>query len=100
MNWISVKERLPQGYESPVLAYYKNSLGNGRRVKAFYAPEKTIESDPEGDSYDEYDEDTETYYLREGWYECIDNWEDFSSVYIYQGNITHWMPLPEPPEDV
>ena len=46
-----------------------------------------------------YDEETDEYYLLEGWYEIIKNWEDYSSVVI-DDFITHWMPLPEPPKGV
>jgi hypothetical protein len=44
---------------------------------------------------DEYDEATDTYYLKEGWLELIENWDEFSSVYFDSRNIvTGWMPAP------
>lgn len=36
--------------------------------------------------------------LEAGWYECIDNWDDYTEVSIHQGEPTHWKPLPTPPE--
>jgi hypothetical protein len=33
-----------------------------------------------------------------GWYECIDNWDDYTEVAIYEGEPTHWMPLPKAPQ--
>ena len=96
-EWISVEDELPTSKN--VLVHYKNSLGRYRIVKAFYAPQSTIESNSESDAYDEYDEEKDTYYLKQGWYECIDNWEEWSSIFIHEGEITHWMPLPEPPND-
>lgn len=33
-----------------------------------------------------------------GWYECIDNWDEYSQVAINEGEPTHWMPLPTPPK--
>ena len=33
-----------------------------------------------------------------GWYECIDNWDDYTEVAIHEGEPTHWMPLPAPPQ--
>ena len=50
------------------------------------------------DCYDYCEEDDE-YYLKEGWYEVIHNWDEYSSVVI-DDFVTHWMPLPEPPKEV
>lgn len=36
--------------------------------------------------------------LEEGWYECIDNWDDYTEVAIHEGEPSHWMPLPDPPK--
>lgn len=96
MEWISVEERLPEAHKN-VLVHYVNGFGKYRIVKAFYAPQYTIESDPEGDAYDEYHEESDTFYLREGWYECIDNWDEWSSINITEGKVSHWMPLPPKP---
>jgi hypothetical protein len=41
----------------------------------------------------------DTFYVPEGWYECIDNWDDFTSILINEGVIDYVMPLPKPPED-
>jgi hypothetical protein len=38
--------------------------------------------------------------LKGGWYECIDNWDDYTEVAIHEGKPTHWMPLPSPPLSV
>jgi hypothetical protein len=35
--------------------------------------------------------------LKRGWYESIDNWDEFSDLLIHEGNPSHWMPLPAPP---
>ncbi len=32
-----------------------------------------------------------------GWYECINNWDDYTEVAIHEGEPSHWMPLPAPP---
>lgn len=44
----------------------------------------------------EYDEETDEFYLSEGFYERINNWDEYSSVVI-SDYVTHWMPLPQPP---
>jgi len=97
-DWISVKDELPNTSRN-VLAYYVNSHNKYRIIKAFYAPRFTIESNGEDETYDEYCEEKDTYYLMTGWYECIDNWGDFSSIFIHQGDVTHYQPLPAPPQD-
>jgi len=38
------------------------------------------------------------YYLKEGWYELIDNWGDYSSVAIVEGKVDYWLPIPPAPE--
>lgn len=95
-RWVRVAERMPAS-GVVVLACYKNSHGNWRRIRAEWVAEKTQESiDPS--ILGEYDEATDTYYDPQGWYERIDNWDDgFSAVGVTQGEVTHWMPLPEPP---
>ena len=36
--------------------------------------------------------------LEGGWYECIDNLDDYTEVAIHEGEPTHWMPLPAAPQ--
>lgn len=88
-------ETAPSGL--PVLVYYLNQLGKGRSVKAMYADRFAIESQCD-DEYVEYSEEADEYYMPEGWYECIDNWDEYSFVSITEGTPTHWMPIPEPPK--
>lgn len=45
----------------------------------------------------EYDEKADAYIIPEGWWESITYSEAFSAVCDI---VTHWMPLPEPPEEV
>jgi hypothetical protein len=95
-GWIPVSERLPEG---AVLAYYTNSHGKGRRIRARYVKRFTQESE-DIDNFDaQYNEDDDTYYDAEGWYELIDNWGDYSSVAVVEGEVTHWQPLPPPPKE-
>lgn len=48
-------------------------------------------------AYD-YNEEEDEYYLKEGWYECINNWDEYSSIVIGDF-VTHWQNLPEPPKE-
>jgi len=97
-NWKSVADGLPTGAKA-VLAHYKNSLGNSRIIKAQYMPKFFEEYNSDSDGLDaDYCEESDCYYWPEGWYEKIDNWDDYSAVVVYQGEITHWMPLPASPD--
>ncbi len=102
-EWISVKDGLPKNAQN-VLCFYKNSLGKGCIVKAFYAEKYTIESKNNDNAIHaswwdamEWDENTENYYLEQGWYECINNWDAFTSIKIHEGDVTFWRPLPSIP---
>lgn len=80
-----------------VLVYYKNALGKGRTVKAVFVARYTEEADVEIEHSNlDYHEERDIYYLPEGWYEQIDNWDEFSAVQL-QSTPTTWHPLPPPP---
>lgn len=97
-QWVPVSERLPDANRK-VLATYTNELGNRRTIVARWTPAKTVEADTDDDEgVAEYDEATDTYYLREGWWEAINNWGDYSQVFVNEGKVDHWMPLPAAPE--
>jgi hypothetical protein len=69
-----------------VILFYKNRLHVGRTVIARWLTDEQateIDADDVG--------------LEGGWYECIDNWDDFTEVKIHEGEPSHWMPLPAPP---
>ena len=94
--WVPVAERMPKSGVT-VLACYTNRAGNVRRIRAEWVAAKTIESDDDSE-IGEYDEATDCCYDPEGWYEKIDNWGDYSSVVVNEGEVTHWMPLPAHPD--
>ncbi len=96
-----LRERLAQTEQEPVawqpiesvpktgrkvILFYKNRLNVGRTVIARWLTDEQateIDADDVG--------------LEGGWYECIDNWDDFTEVKIHEGEPSHWMPLPAPP---
>lgn len=80
-----------------MLLAYQTPYKKWRRVIAFYAPKLAIEGNDYGSDWCEYDEATDRYFLPEGWYECIENWDDYSSVHMTGVEPTHWMPLPPAP---
>ncbi len=93
-EWIDVKNRLPKS-GVPVIVFVV--VGDKtRRLRALYAARHTLElgddQEPWGD--DCYDEETDTYFCPEGWYE----YNEFEDTHWHiDGTVTHWMPLPDPP---
>ena len=83
-----------------VIATYVNRRGNRRTIMAKWIPGKTEEAHSLDDEFGEYDEATDTTYVPEGWYECINNLDDYTFVAVGEGAITHWMPLPEAPDAI
>jgi hypothetical protein len=93
MQWVPVSERLPED-SKPVLAVVKE----GKRqfvLRVMYARKFDLVCGTDCDeAFLDYDEKTDEYYCKEGWYE--DN--QFEEIHWgISGDVTHWMPLPEPP---
>jgi hypothetical protein len=96
-RWVSTKEKLPESGKHVLLCCEVKPLGKKYICDGYYASPKSITCVC-GDEIDcEYDDKTDEYYLLEGFYEVIKNWEEFSSISI-SDFVTHWMPLPQPPE--
>jgi hypothetical protein len=93
---VPVSERLPEP-NVKVLAYYVNALGNGRTICAIWVPAKTRSDSGDECDFTEYDEETDTLYWPEGWYEQIENWEDLGWVRVYEGEVIYWQALPKWP---
>ena len=97
LTWRPVSEKPEHG--KTVLATYLNQCGKRRRVRAVYIGQ--YEEEEDSDDYDrcvEYCEEKDEYYLKEGWYELIDNWDTYSSVAIVEGTVDYWMPFPPAPD--
>lgn len=102
-GWISVKERLPESGKHVLATCEIRSLYGYKKqyvCEAYYAEAHSISEWKyleDTDCYD-YSEEDDEYYLKEGWYEVINNWDEYGSVVI-EDSVTHWMPLPEPPKE-
>lgn len=97
-SWTPVADALPDTTKK-VLASYLNKLGKRRIVIANWVQARTQESAWDDEELDitEYDESSEEFFLKEGWYECIENNEEYGMYWIYEGVVTHWMPMPQSP---
>jgi hypothetical protein len=95
--WVSVSERLPESGKHILLCCEVRPSGKRYVCDGYYATSKSITSGYSSECDCEYDEETDEYYLPEGYYEIIKNWDDYSSITI-EDFVTHYKPLPEPPK--
>lgn len=102
--WISVKDWLPENEKDVLIAYTRKGLRGDVYScvgMAFHTDGKTNTDDSvyswQTEYIDmDYDEESDAYIIPEGWWETVDFGEEFSAVDMV---VTHWMPLPEPPEE-
>lgn len=100
-QWISVKDRLPETeQEVLILADRRNYM---IITTAIYEDGTVTTEDSIWGWQDcgfRYDEETDQYIISEGWWEYRHyNPDDVYDNYI-DDEVTHWMPLPEPPKGV
>lgn len=95
--WVSVEDRLPESEKSVLLLCEVRPIGRKYVCIGYYAAPKSVESNCDDIEMLEYDEDTDAYYLQEGYYEEIRNWDEYSSIAI-SDFVIGWKPLPEPPK--
>ena len=106
MEWISVKDRLPENEVSVLITVKRRHYNDKNKYVRFVS--KAIYTDGKhntehsflcwnGDDMDwEYDEKDDADIIPEGWWEVADYLEEFAAVGDF---VTHWMPLPKPPTD-
>lgn len=97
-QWISVKDKLPPNAK-PVLCSMKSTYNDSTaQFVGNYARKFELEAgEDDFDKWLEYNEEADEYFYPEGWYEQQINWGDYASIGVCEGDVTHWMALPERP---
>ena len=101
-KWISVKDRLPENGVYVLLCCeihrYDGEIAGKYVCDGYYTEANKFIADGFPDECNcKYSEEDDEYYLCEGWYEVIKNWDDYNNVAV-EDLVTHWMPLPQPPK--
>lgn len=102
MNWISVKERLPECEKEVLIWCNRNDY---RFVcPAIYEDGTVLTQDStwnwyDIDCYGTYSEDNDDYFVPQGWWENRQFTPDDEYNNPVDCEVTHWMPLPEPPKE-
>lgn len=99
-EWVSVEEGLPDA-EKEVRLFCVTPNGYKYQCQGFYVPPGIHRDDSDyswdWECCDQYDENTDDYFVNPGWYESCHNWDEYSAFGITD-KVTHWMPLPAPPD--
>lgn len=101
-EWISVEERLPESEKIVLVSAlsktfrYRHTLMVAHIGHHEFTTEDSDWREYEGDT--EYDEENDCFWIPECWYE-VNSVEDNGNWIIDSDyDVTHWMPLPEPPK--
>jgi hypothetical protein len=92
-EWISLSDGMPAAQKRVLIAYNNGYIPVV--TVGWYCPAKTLESENfQSEVDDEYDEATDTYYLKEQW---VDESQESEYHYSISG-VTHWQEMPRHPE--
>lgn len=99
-NWRDAKTDPPKSGEHVLLCCevkrMDGSAGSRYVCDGFYAAKHTKITSSFGDGFAcEYSDADDEWYLLEGWYEVVKNWDEYSCIAIADF-VVGWMPLPEP----
>lgn len=102
MEWISVKDGLPEELTKVIVCYNDKYRKSVVTLAQYVLPRSIPFIDFMDENYcdieySDYDEENDIYWTVSGWYE--DNTEVDTNWYLH-GDVTHWMPLPEPLNEI
>lgn len=105
MEWISVKDHKPKCEEEVFVRVKHKSYPSGKpyyiTTTAIYEDGTMSTQDSAWNWYDldfDYDEENDQYLIPEGWWEYRHYNPDDVYNNMIDSEVTHWMPLPEPPK--
>lgn len=102
-RWVPVSERLPDNNTKVQVTGVRYSEYTKKniyvRFNAKYIGKHSIKVDDmwsycEDYTWNDYVEEEDEYYVKEGWYETIENWDDYTEVYVNDYKVIAWQPLP------
>tara|TARA_R100001086_G_scaffold108115_1_gene54596 strand:+ start:1914 stop:2318 length:405 start_codon:yes stop_codon:yes gene_type:complete len=96
-TWISIDNAMPKPGKAVIVSHVSR---HGRRnvITACYFPRMNWEVmswECDEEEWCDYDEEEDIYYYPEGWYEFGYEMDTYHHI---SATVTHWIPLPEPPE--
>ena len=103
-EWIDVKDRLPDSQQKVVVSAISKWNNKRLTLLAAHIEDNEITTDAwgwyeyEGETI--YDEENDCFWIPECWYECNIMEDNENYIIDDEYNVTHWMPLPEPPKGV
>ena len=93
-RWIPCSERLPE--DTAIVTVETKMFKHKYVCEAEWVPRWSKKAEYDNwEDCSEYNEDEDEYYVLEGWYERVHNWDEYSFVGI-EDEVIAWMPLPEP----
>ena len=102
-GWIPVSERLPDNNTKVQVTGVRYSEYIQKniyvRFNAKYIGKHSIKVEDmwsycEDYTWNDYVEEEDEYYVNEGWYETIENWDDYTELYVSDYKVIAWQPLP------
>lgn len=98
-RWIPVEREKPKA-NTIVLIIAITETGKRYRTVAYFIPTKTVladdflESGYDSEDLQEYDDELDEYWVKEGWFE----YQTVAEIHWHiSDKITHWLPIPKLP---